>query len=76
MGTPEGRSIARFSIRDLLLLVAILALAFGWWLDRRPIPARFQMHTSNTQTYLFDTATGQVWYQTNTEFSQPKVKGK
>jgi len=27
----------RFSIRDLLLIVAIVALAAGWWIDHQRI---------------------------------------
>ena len=59
-GSLEER-MARFSIRDLLFLLAIIALALGWWFDRRPIPARFQMHVTTNRAYVLDTATGQVW---------------
>ena len=52
----------QFSIRDLLFLVVIVALAFGWWMDRRPIPARYQMVAdTNKYVYILDTATGQAW---------------
>jgi hypothetical protein len=51
----------QFSIRDLLFLVVIVALALGWWLDRRPIPARFQMHVTTNHALVFDNGTGQVW---------------
>ncbi len=51
----------QFSIRDLLFLVLIVALALGWWMDRRPIPARFQMHVADKHAFVVDTATGQVW---------------
>jgi hypothetical protein len=51
----------QFSIRDLLFLVAIVALALGWWFDRRPVPARFQMTTTAGHAFVLDTATGQVW---------------
>jgi hypothetical protein len=30
----------RFTIRDLLWLTAVVALAVGWWVDRRQIQAR------------------------------------
>ena len=29
----------RFSIRDLLLVTVIVALAVGWWVDRRTVSA-------------------------------------
>jgi hypothetical protein len=57
-----------FSIRDLLFAIIIvslaLALALGWWHDRRPVPARFQMQVSDSgHVYILDTATGEmtVW---------------
>jgi hypothetical protein len=53
----------QFSIRDLLFLVVIVALALGWWLDRRPVAARFQLNSSGNRAFLVDTATGQVWTQ-------------
>ena len=32
----EWAAMKQFSIRDLLLLVIIVALGLGWWLDKRP----------------------------------------
>jgi hypothetical protein len=64
----------QFSIRDLLFVVLIVALALGWWLDRRPIPARFQMQTTNDVAYVVDTATGQVWSQHTNGFREPKPR--
>jgi hypothetical protein len=67
----------QFSLRDLLFLVVIVALALGWWLDRRPIPARFQMVSSpNGTTYILDTGTGQAWYNNQSEFLPPKPTGE
>jgi hypothetical protein len=51
----------QFSIRDLLFVVMIAALALGWWLDRRPIPARFQFGSAANNAFVLDTATGQMW---------------
>ena len=51
----------QFSIRDLLFLVVINALALGWWLDKRPVPARFTMGGGADHAYILDTATGQAW---------------
>jgi hypothetical protein len=66
----------QFSIRDVLLLVVIVALALGWWFDRRPIPARFQLRTvagpNGSDAYVLDTATGQVWDTHAPGFTQPK----
>ena len=53
----------QFSIRDLLFLILIVALALGWWLDRRPVAARYQMHVTTNHAYVIDTATGEVWSQ-------------
>jgi hypothetical protein len=52
----------QFSIRDVLFLVVIVALILGWWWDRRPTPARFQMQvtTSPNRVFILDIATGQV----------------
>jgi hypothetical protein len=63
----------QFSLRDLLFLVVIAALALGWWLDRRPVPARFQMKATGTRAYILDTATGQAWFDGGDGFSNPKV---
>ena len=68
--------MARFSIRDLLFLVLIVALALGWWLDRRPVPARFQIVASDRSAFVMDTATGQVWYQSAPGFYEPKPLDK
>ena len=51
----------QFSIRDLLFLIVIVALALGWWFDKRPIPARFTIGGGDKHTYILDTATGQSW---------------
>jgi hypothetical protein len=56
----------QFSIRDLLFVFVIAALALGWWFDRRPIPpapARFAITSENNNALVLDTATGEVWSQ-------------
>jgi hypothetical protein len=65
----------QFSIRDLLFLVVIVALALGWWLDRRPVAARFQIEAAgNGPVYVLDTATGQVWAQHMPGFYEEKPR--
>jgi hypothetical protein len=51
----------QFSIRDLMLLAVIVAIALGWSLDRRPIPARYQIACTADHVFVLDTSTGQVW---------------
>jgi len=75
----------QFSIRDLLFLFVIVALALGWWFDRRPapvVPSRFAITSVNNHGLVLDTATGQVWSQhfgpnssdpTRPDIHQPKV---
>jgi hypothetical protein len=71
----------QFSVRDLLFLVVIVALALGWWLDRRPVPARFQLQVGAHHAVVLDTATGQVWTDwigdqsmgSDTSLASPKV---
>jgi len=68
----------RFSIRDLLLLVVIVALALGWWQERRSAGAvgRYQMTTSANGQMILDTATGQVFGNSNSDFWSRKDKAK
>lgn len=51
----------QFSLRDLFFLFLVVALALGWWLDHRPVAARFQLKVSGDRAWVIDTATGQVW---------------
>jgi hypothetical protein len=39
----------QFSIRDLLFLVVIVTLVLGWWLDKRPIPARYTIRDASNR---------------------------
>ena len=70
----------QFSIRDLLFVFVIVALALGWWFDRRPVPARFSIISVNNHGLVLDTATGQVWSQnfppnhfSNADIHPPKI---
>ena len=69
----------QFSIRDLLFVVVIVALVLGWWLERRPVPARYQLQMTNGHACVLDTATGQVWEKgfesgyTSSDFLDPKA---
>jgi hypothetical protein len=51
----------RFSIRDLLFVIIIVALILGWSFDRRPATGRFQIGVSEKAVYVLDTATGKMW---------------
>lgn len=56
--------LKQFSLRDALLLIAFVAVALGWWVDRRnrvAAPARFQIQTAEGHAFVLDTATGEVW---------------
>jgi hypothetical protein len=56
--------LKQFSLRDALLLIAFVAVALGWWVDRRnrvAAPARYQMQTVDGHAFVLDTGTGQVW---------------
>jgi uncharacterized membrane-anchored protein len=48
----------RFTIRDLLWLTALVALAVGWWLDRRNVAQQrdnyySQLKTPPTVQYIY-----------------------
>jgi hypothetical protein len=65
----------QFSIRDVLLLVVIVALALGWWFDRRPpIVGRFQLMRRSNNFVKLDTATGKVYFEGTTEFNGANVE--
>jgi len=54
----------RFTIRDLLWLTLVVAMAVGWYVDRRSysVPPRFQVSFEDTDTMsLTDRQTGEVW---------------
>jgi hypothetical protein len=38
----------RFTIRELVLVTVIVAMAFGWWIDRRRLAHRLQLELSQT----------------------------
>jgi len=66
----------RFTIRELVLATALVALAVGWWLDRTRLarlsvqaipPAReerfelIETGKDRDKLYLFNPRTGQTW---------------
>jgi hypothetical protein len=42
----------RFSIRDILLLTAVVGLIIGWTLDRTQLNIRYQANTASLKTVL------------------------
>jgi hypothetical protein len=66
----------QFSIRDLMLLIGLVAVALGWWIDRHnraAVPARYQLQVSGDYAIVLDTATGQVWDRHTSGFMSPKI---
>jgi hypothetical protein len=46
------RSLMTFSIRDLLWLLVVVALALGWWIDRSRKPETYYVHLFATHFSL------------------------
>ena len=67
-----GGGMKQFSIRDLLFLAVIAALALGWWVDKRPIPARFTIGGGDKHAYILDTATGQAWEKSYSSYGESR----
>lgn len=66
----------QFSTRDVLLLIAFVAVALGWWIDRHnrvAVSDRYQLQVSGNSAFVLDTATCQVWEQHMTGFTNPKT---
>ena len=45
----------QFSLRDALLIIAFVAVALGWWVDRRnrvAAPASYQIQTAGGHAFL------------------------
>lgn len=88
--TNLGNAMKQFSLRDLLFIVVIVSLLFGWWVDRQnrgPTSGRFQIRSATGHSVILDTATGQAWNRTYTddghirigfgqEFTDPKLPNK
>ncbi len=63
----------RFTIRDLLWLVALIAVGLGWWINRlqlldgieraktQSLPGRYVIHLDSSGNVMIDTQTGQMW---------------
>jgi hypothetical protein len=57
----------QFSLRNLLLFTAIIAMALAWILHRHPRQAGFEVHLRSGRAFTVDAATGRVWRETNSE---------
>ena len=68
----------RFTIRELVVLTVIVALALGWWIDRsrlakqsvQPVPREERYELVETgkdgeKLYLFNARTGEMWERTS-----------
>jgi len=67
----------RFSIRDLLLLTTIAAVALGWWLDHRANEQQFDVLVQRIGALELDTQKWHVWTQHLTDqLNGTKVNGK
>jgi hypothetical protein len=63
----------RFTIRDLLWLAVVVALAVGWWLNSRPqSPRRYDAYISGDKLILEDKKTG-VQMQMPSDSLDPKA---
>ena len=54
----------RFTIRDLLWLTLVVALAVGWWIDSRRVPRYVVVEKKagvTSAVVLGDTQTGKMW---------------
>jgi len=52
----------RFTIRDLLWLTLVVAMAAGWWIDHKP--QRLEFSQSAKQLIMIDNKTGEKWLVT------------
>jgi hypothetical protein len=51
----------QFSIRELLLLIAVVAVALGWWVgrhDRVGAPTPYELQVNGNQAVMLESASG------------------
>jgi hypothetical protein len=62
----------RFSIRDVLWLMVVIGLSFGWWLDHRTIAAR----NDSLWSYLLqrDRHLTDIWFAIQDPFEPGALK--
>ena len=66
----------QYSLREIILVMVIVSLLFGWWIDRQnrePSVGRFTGFEDPVgRSAILDTATGQVWHGGTSEFYKQK----
>ena len=68
----------KFSIRDLLLVTMIVALALGWWLDRSRLASREREAVTESESYqaLSESLTHQLQDKNPTASIEISVNGQ
>jgi len=63
-----------FTIRDLLWLMALIAMGLAWWVDHRQLsrPPAYTLRAANDAFYIRETETGR-WFKVpgNNWFAKP-----
>jgi hypothetical protein len=56
----------QFSLRNLLLFTAVVAIALAWLL-RDPRHSGYEVQVRKGRAYMVDAASGKVWRETSSE---------
>jgi hypothetical protein len=54
----------QFSLRDMLLFVAFVAIVLGWWIHRHnqaTATSQYRLHTAGDRVTIEDPVTGKTW---------------
>jgi hypothetical protein len=66
-------SAPRRSIRDLLWLTLVVAMAVGWWLDHRSAKSRWTISDDGSTVTVRDTQTGRRLSFSSNIFDSPQI---